>query len=170
MQAQITSRLALVAGLAQRLEFRGLRTVFDKRRTVIHIRNCLRYPKTQPFSVGFFCPFPQCWHGFRPWSLEHTVPPQKRRPARPPGCRPCAGHPGLLAPCDRCATGSEAARWERCHAGRLWPSDSSRQGCTSPAKCATRVRGRGHPRWHWGVSEFLCKRVGLQLTEMRSPN
>ena len=45
MQAQITSRLALVAGLAQRLEFRGLRTVFDKRRTVIHIRNCLRYPK-----------------------------------------------------------------------------------------------------------------------------
>ena len=22
----------------------------------------------------------------------------------------------------------------------------------------------------WGVSEFLCKRFGLQLTEMRSPN
>ena len=24
--------------------------------------------------------------------------------------------------------------------------------------------------WTGGVSEFLCKRVGLQLTEMRSPN
>ena len=58
MQAQITSRLALVAGLAQRLEFRGLRTVFDKRRTVIHIQNCLRYPKNQPFSVGFFARSP----------------------------------------------------------------------------------------------------------------
>ena len=75
MQAQIRSRLGLVAGLGQLLELRGLRTFFDKLRTAIHISNCHHLLKNQPLSVGFFSPAsPSVGTGSGAWPLELAHP------------------------------------------------------------------------------------------------